>query len=372
MKYKLLLLITLLVTIFGCDDDKPQAVLVLPTDLKVEIILSEENEGIVNVIATAKNANFYTLIFQDGENSAETVANNGRASHTYSASGLYTVIARAHATTLEYTQREDTIKINKTPTTNEDGVPTKGYTTPMTRAGYTLVWNDEFDGNELDPNNWNFEIGTGNSGWGNNELQYYLKENTKLKNGYLTIEAKRQAVESSLYTSSRITTQGKKSFKYGRIDIRAAMPKGQGLWPALWMLGDNIGTAGWPYCGEIDIMEMVGGTAAGKSDRVTHGTLHWDNNGSYASFGGKTTTTKTNLNEEFHVYSIEWNQNSIKWFLDDRHFHTIEISPAAMSEFHQTFFFIMNVAVGGRWPGSPDETTHFSQKMHVDYVRVFQ
>ncbi len=372
MKHTLILLNILLTILWGCDDDKPQATLVLPTDLKVEITLSDENEGQVNVKATAKNVNYYTIIFQDGANTSEIVANTGEASHTYSTSGLYTIVTRAHATSLDYTQREDTIRIYKTPTKNADGVPLHGYNSPLVREGYTLVWNDEFDGSGLDLNNWNFEIGTGNNGWGNNELQYYLKENTSVKNGYLTIEAKQQAVESSLYTSSRLTTQGKKSFQYGRIDIRAAMPKGQGLWPALWMLGDNFATAGWPDCGEIDIMEMVGGTAAGKSDRVTHGTLHWDNNGSYASFGGKTTTTKTNLNEEFHVYSIEWNENTIQWFLDDRHFHTIEISSAAMSEFHQTFFFIINVAVGGRWPGSPDETTRFPQQMHVDYVRVFQ
>lgn len=372
MKNKILIITLLLATLWGCTEEEPGATLLLPSNLNVEITVSDETEGLVDIRATANDENFYTILFQDGENTEEIESTDGRASYRYSASGLYTIVTRAHTTSSDFIEREDTVRIDITPTTNADGVPVKGYSTPLTRDGYTLVWNDEFDGNELNESDWNYEIGRGSSGWGNNELQYYLKENTTVKNGYLTIEAKRQAVSNAQYTSSRLTTQRKKSFKYGRIDIRAAMPKGQGLWPALWMLGESHATVGWPDCGEIDIMEMVGGTANGKSDRVTHGTLHWDNNGDYASFGGKTTTTKESLNAEFHVYSIEWTEESIRWYLDDRHFHTITISAAPMSEFQEEFFFIFNVAVGGNWPGSPDNTTEFPQKMHVDYVRVFQ
>ncbi|MFK7906184.1 MAG: Calx-beta domain-containing protein, partial [Chitinophagales bacterium] len=155
-------------------------------------------------------------------------------------------------------------------------IPTTGYTTPMSYTGRTLVWNDEFEGSSLS-SNWTHEIGTGNSGWGNNELQYYRAENTTIQNGLLVIEAKKESFGGRAYTSSRLVTQGKQSFQYGRIDIRAAMPKGQGLWPALWMLGDSFATTGWPSCGEIDIMEMVGGNTV--NDATTHGTIHWDDEG---------------------------------------------------------------------------------------------
>jgi beta-glucanase (GH16 family) len=372
MKSKLLITTMLFVTLWGCKDDEPSATLLLPSNLNIYITVSEENEGLVSVKATANDENYYTIRFEDGENTEEVEEKNGVAQHQYTSSGLYTIITKAHVTASDFIQREDTVRIFITPTSNPDGIPLKGYTTPLSYDDYSLVWNDEFSSNSLNQSDWNYELGTGSSGWGNNELQYYQKENTTVNGGYLTIEAKQQAAGSSSYTSSRLTTQGKKSFKYGRIDIRAAMPKGQGLWPALWMLGNSHSSVGWPDCGEIDIMEMVGGTASGKSDKTTHGTLHWDNFGEYASFGGKTSTSKTDLQEEFHVYSIIWDDQSIKWLLDDRQFHEIAITESHMTEFHEEFFFIFNVAVGGRWPGSPDASTTFPQKMHVDYVRVFQ
>jgi beta-glucanase (GH16 family) len=251
-----------------------------------------------------------------------------------------------------------------------DGRPLKGYTTPISQPGYALVWNDEFEGSSLNENDWNYEIGAG--GWGNNELQYYRKENTTVKDGFLSIEAKKQSAGSSMYTSSRLTTQRKRNFKYGRVDIRAALPEGQGMWPALWMLGESISTVGWPACGEIDIMEMIGGTSNGRSDKTTHGTIHWEgNNKDHASYGNSKTISKK-LSEEFHVYSIVWDANSINWYFDDVLFNTADIKPTALNEFRENFFFIMNVAVGGNWPGSPDQTTVFPQKMWVDYVRMYQ
>jgi beta-glucanase (GH16 family) len=162
---------------------------------------------------------------------------------------------------------------------------------------------------------------------------------------------------------------GKKEFKYGRVDIRAALPKGQGIWPALWMLGSNFSDVGWPMCGEIDIMELVGGDG---KDNIVHGTTHWDNNGSYANYGGSYRLPTGIFNDEFHVFTIIWDESKIAWLVDDKQYHSIDISPAALSEFRQEFFFIFNVAVGGNWPGSPDGTTEFPQRMIVDYVRVFQ
>ncbi len=251
---------------------------------------------------------------------------------------------------------------------NEDSfepVDNEGYSTPASYAGMTLTWSDEFDAANLNTNDWTYE--TGNNGWGNNELQNYKSgtSNAYLSNGKLVIEARQ---EGSAYTSARIITRDKQSFKYGRIDIRAKLPKGQGLWPALWMLGQSYGTEGWPACGEIDIMEMVG-----KSPSTTHGTLHWSNtNGSHAEYGGSTTLGSGLLADEYHVYTIVWNSSSIKWYLDDNHFHTTNITESHMTEFHKPHFFIFNVAVGGNWPGDPDGTATFPQRMVVDYVRVFQ
>lgn len=244
-------------------------------------------------------------------------------------------------------------------------VPTgnDGYETPLIHPGYTLVWQDEFDGTSLNTSDWNYE--TGSHGWGNNELQNYQSgtNNATVSNGKLVIEARE---ENGGYTSARMTTQNKKSFRYGRVDIRAKLPYGQGIWPALWMLGDNINTVSWPSCGEIDIMEMIG-----HQPSTTHGTIHWEQNG-HASYGGSTSISSGMLADEFHVYTIIWDANQIKWLLDDIEFHNADISPTALSAFDNTFFFIMNVAVGGNWPGYPDATTTFPQRMIVDYVRVFQ
>jgi beta-glucanase (GH16 family) len=163
-----------------------------------------------------------------------------------------------------------------------------------------------------------------------------------------------------------LTTQGKKTFRYGRIDIRAKLPFGQGLWPALWMLGENLNTVSWPACGEIDIMEMVGNDPA-----TTHGTLHWEQNG-HNYQGGGTTISSGILADAFHVYTIIWDTNEIKWLLNDVEFYSMNTSSPAFSAFDNNFFFIMNVAVGGNWPGYPDGTTTFPQRMTVDYIRVFQ
>lgn len=250
---------------------------------------------------------------------------------------------------------------------DDDGVivPTDGYTTPTSYAGYKLVWQDEFNGSTVS-NDWTFEIG--DHGWGNNEWQYYTNgQNVSVANGKLVIEAREESYQGANYTSTRMITMNKQSFQYGRVDIRAVLPEGQGIWPALWMLGDNFQTVGWPACGEIDIMEVVG-----HEPGTVHGTVHWDNNGhaeygdSYTLPGGK------KFSEEFHVFSIIWDANSIRWFMNDIQFNEVSITPGHMTEFHAPFFFIFNIAVGGNWPGYPDATTIFPQRMIVDYIRVFE
>lgn len=243
-------------------------------------------------------------------------------------------------------------------------IPTSGYESATSYTGMTKIWSDEFDGDNLDEENWNFQIG--DNGWGNNELQNYKRENVSLKDGNLIIEAK---IEGLGYTSSRINTTGKFTFKYGRVDVRAALPKGQGIWPAIWMLGENIETVGWPKCGEIDIMEMIGGSGR---ENTVHGTIHWDNAGSHANYGGKTTLESGTFADEYHVFSIVWDSSAITWYLDDVEYHVVDITPNGLSEFHNDFHFLINMAIGGNWPGNPDNTTNFSQFFIVDYIRVFQ
>lgn len=252
---------------------------------------------------------------------------------------------------------------------SEVTIPTTGSTSPTSYPGMTLVWEDDFTGSRLNDSNWSFETGTGSNGWGNNELQFYRRENTTLQDGHLVITAKKEAFQGREYTSSRLITMDKQEFRYGRVDIRAVMPKGQGLWPALWMLGSNFSSVGWPACGEIDIMEMVGGD--GKENTV-HGTVHWQDNGARALFSGSKKLASGTLADKFHVFSIVWDATTIRWYIDNEEYHVIDTRPAELDEFRRSFFFIFNVAVGGDWPGSPDNTTTFPQHMIVDYVRVFQ
>lgn len=253
-------------------------------------------------------------------------------------------------------------------------IPTGGYITPVSYPGYNLTWSDEFDGAALNTTDWNYEIGDGcpgNCGWGNNELEYYREDNTSIVDGNLVITAKKQQFGGRNYTSSRLTTKGKQQFKFGRIDIRAALPEGKGLWPALWMLGSNIDAVSWPACGEIDIMELTGDLPT----RVL-GTVHFGANFNSRQYitQSKYLSGNANFQDEFHVFSLVWVADKIEFLVDDEVYHTI--TPADMNgaayPFNKPFFFIFNVAVGGNLPGNPDNSTPFPQHMIVDYVRVFQ
>jgi beta-glucanase (GH16 family) len=245
----------------------------------------------------------------------------------------------------------------------------QGFTSPETYPGYTLVWSDEFNENLISAQNWNFEMGNGDDGWGNNELQFYTsrEQNVYLSGGNLVIEARKESFNGFDYTSTRMTTQGKQEFQYGRIDLRAALPEGKGLWPALWMLGANFNTVGWAACGEIDIMELVG-----NEPNTVHGTLHWDPWPNNKQTGKGYSLTEGKFSDEFHVFTLLWEENKIEWLLDDVKYHEINTGGITPNPFNSPFFFIFNVAVGGSWPGSPDNTTVFPQRMIVDYVRVFQ
>lgn len=234
-----------------------------------------------------------------------------------------------------------------------------------------LVWSEEFDYTGLpDPDIWSFETGAG--GWGNNELQYYKaadSSNAWVENGTLVIKAKEESVQGSSYTSTRIVTRDLYEFRYGRIEARIRLPFGQGIWPAFWLLGANHSEVGWPGCGEIDVMEMIGGPG---NENTVHGTAHWDNNGSHAQYGGNITLPSGIFADDFHLFSVEWNASSIKWFMDGILYHTLNTAPSSLDEFRNPFYIILNIAVGGDWPQYPDETTVFPQRMEVDYIRVYQ
>jgi hypothetical protein len=227
-----------------------------------------------------------------------------------------------------------------------------------------LVWADEFDGTELADSNWSYNLGTGSNGWGNGESQYYTdrEENLKVEDGLLKITARRENFSGSDFTSSRIVTEDKFEFTYGRIEIRAKLPTGGGTWPALWLLGEDYRTNTWPACGEIDIMEHVGN----QQDRI-FSSLHYPDN-----FGGNAATQSINEDEvstEFHVYKAIWSENTIRFFVDDELYHTFNNN--AGLPFNKDFFFIFNVAMGGNFggaiaPGFQEST------MEVDYVRVYQ
>jgi beta-glucanase (GH16 family) len=226
---------------------------------------------------------------------------------------------------------------------------------------WQLVWSDEFT-SSIGPD-WVFETGAG--GWGNNELEYYRRENASIENGQLVITAKNESFGGANYTSARMKTQGKKSWTYGKIEARIAMPSFSGSWPAFWMLGDNIGSVGWPACGEIDIMEHV------NTDPNVHGTVHWvGTDGGHASYGSNTPAAVTG----YHVYAIEWTPNYIRWFVDGAQYNEINIAGnvGSTEEFQKPFFLLLNFAIGGNWPGFNIASGVFPAKYYIDYVRVYQ
>jgi beta-glucanase (GH16 family) len=228
---------------------------------------------------------------------------------------------------------------------------------------WQLLWSDEFSGDALNTSNWSYQFGNG--GWGNNEWQYYTNaaENIEVSDGQLKITARHEGTGATEYTSARIITKGLFDFEYGKIEARMKLPLGQGLWPAFWMLGANIDEVSWPECGEIDIMEHV------SNEYMTHGAVHWENNG-HTYTGGGVNTDPT----QYHVYGVIWEENLIRWYIDGVQFYqfTIQASNNSDDAFRHPMFLLLNMAIGGNWPGYPDASTPFPSSMFVDYVRVYQ
>jgi beta-glucanase (GH16 family) len=238
------------------------------------------------------------------------------------------------------------------------------------QGDWNIVWSDEFDGASINSNIWTYDLGN-NSGWGNNELEYYTgsTQNSYVSNGFLHIVALRQFLAGYSYTSARMKTEGLFSAKYGRIAFRASLPSGVGFWPALWMLGDDIGSVGWPQCGEIDVMENKGGVQTN-----VQGSLH-SGSDETAVF-----TLPVGSASNFHVYVLEWFTNAISWYVDGLRYETqtnwSDSAGPYPTPFNQPFFILMNLAVGGKYVGSPSTNTinsgsDFPGQMLVDYVRLY-
>lgn len=248
--------------------------------------------------------------------------------------------------------------------------PDNGFKSPPERTGWQLIWNDEFAGLEVDTTKWTHEV-NGNGG-GNNELQYYTnsKANTYIKDDYLVIKAIKENYKGKFYTSGRIRTMKKADWTYGRFDIRAKTPVQQGVWPAIWMLPTDYVYGSWPQSGEIDIMESIG-----SKPTTLVGTLHYGQPWPKNKLSGKDyLLTEGDLSTQFHVFSVEWEPNEIRWYMDDILYSTKtpkDVEPERWP-FDQNFHMLLNLAIGGQWPGPPDETTTFPKYMFVDYVRVYK
>ena len=241
---------------------------------------------------------------------------------------------------------------------------------------WTLVWSDEFDGDTLNRENWNFQVLE--AGRFNGELQEYTdsEQNAYVEDSCLVIKAihKSDVHGPNQYSSARLNTAQKQTWKYGRIAARIQLPYGEGVFPAFWMLGancnENGGDTSWPLCGEIDIVELFGN----KSDAVVEANIHFaDAEGAHDQMGSVSVDLEEGIfADQFHVFEIEWDENRVVWFVDGKEYARQDITTEVMSEFHQEFFILLNFAIGGVSAGCPDETTQFPQHMYVDWVRVYQ
>ncbi|MEM6345122.1 MAG: glycoside hydrolase family 16 protein [Bacteroidota bacterium] len=246
---------------------------------------------------------------------------------------------------------------------------------PLEVEAYTLVWQEEFDAAEIDRNTWSFDLGDGCDrdicGWGNNELEYYTDrdDNAFIRNGSLVIQAKEESFQGYNYTSARMVTKNKADFRFGRIDIRAKLPKGQGIWPAIWMLPTDNTFGGWPRSGEIDIMELIGNKPAEVLGTVHYGHDFWRFKSAYYEL------EEGDFSMDYHTFTLLWRDDCLRFMVDGNQYGE-PITPSTTLPtgypFNEKFHMILNVAVGGNLPGNPDGSTVFPQEMEVDYIRVYQ
>jgi beta-glucanase (GH16 family) len=275
------------------------------------------------------------------------------------------------------TASSEVVEPSVDPSTTAD--PTTTIATPAevpvsAPEGMELVWSDEFDGTEIDPSNWTYDLGGG--GWGNGEVQHYTDRSTnaRVQNGLLVIELHQEKYEGSYYTSARLKTQGLREFQYGRIEARVKVPAGIGTWPAFWMLGANFDNDSvdpqqhWPNVGEIDVMEYVG-----REPDLVMGTVHGPG---YAGAGGLTRWNRQDhpIADDFHTFAVEWDVDGIRWFYDDQMYYDLGREAVGQREwvFDHPFFLIVNLALGGTLGGNLALDLEFPIQYYVDYVRVYQ
>ncbi len=269
----------------------------------------------------------------------------------------------------EKTNNLDNKKIETTTSSNNNIDETKD-------IHWKLKWADEFEKETIDSNNWTLQVVK--AGTFNEEWQHYTNSNKNayIENNNLVIKAIHESDKHGLnqYTSARLHTANKQSWKYGKIAARIKLPQGKGIWPAFWMLGANIdengGDTPWPECGEIDILELYGS----KDDGLIESNAHYtDSSGSHAMMGATPfKLNKGKFADEYHVFELEWDENQLTWFVDGKKYAKMDISPDELSEFHKEFFILLNIAVGGTYAGRPNDTTIFPQYMYVDWIRVYE
>mgnify|MGYP003594499460 CR=1 FL=1 len=334
-----LLPVLFMTLLLSCGKDKPKPNNTAPSNLTVNAVVATDNSG--NVAFTASATNAVTYEYDYGNGVFATVP-SGVVTYKYPASGTYTVNVIAKSSGGQTISKSISVTVTVT---------------------MSLIFSDEFDTpGAPDPARWGYDLGAG--GWGNNEVQYYTNrlDNAVVSNGTLKIILKKENFSGSAYTSARILSRNKFSFKYGKVECRAKLPAGGGTWPAIWMLGDNIGTAGWPACGEIDIMEHVGNQL-----NKIFGTVHHPGHSGGNADGG--TTMISNVTTEFHRYGVEWTPTTIRFSVDDVVFYTFANNSSL--PFNQNFFFILNVAMGGNFGGAVDPAFTEGQ-LEIDYLRVYQ
>jgi len=361
--YKPLLVFGLgLILLFSCgggnDDESyipPVSEKIIPSNLTLAITCvgadadnsNGDGTGVIQCTASATNAVSYGFRFGNG---TEVTSTTGNLEYTFTKRGtnVFTVYVYAYSKTGDYKSTSKTVTV---------------YVEPI------LIFSDEFDSDgSPDSTKWGYDIGTGSNGWGNGESQYYTNrlENAKVENGLLIITAKAESYEGSAYTSSRLLTQGKFDFTYGRVEVKAKLPSGGGTWPAIWMLGANFSSVGWPACGEIDIMEHAG-NRQGKVQSAMHTSSSFGNTVNHGS------QTLSDVSTEFHVYALEWSTDKMTFSVDDVvHYR---YNPATKNSdtwpYDKDQFIILNVAMGGGFGGTID-TDFVKSSMEIDYVRVYQ
>lgn len=340
----------------GTDDDilPPEPEKIIPSDLTLDIsIIGVDNNhpygvgsGEISLSFSAENAESYSISFGNGDVQQTT---DTSLTYTYSGAGTKTY----HIEVSAY-NKDQFISTSKSVTI---------YVSPQ------LIFSEEFDYTGApDSSKWTYDIGRGSGGWGNNESQYYTSrsDNVVVENGVLKITAKKESYGGAAYTSTRMKTQGKFDFTYGKVEVRAKLPEGGGTWPAIWLLGSNITTVGWPACGEIDIMEHVGNNPGRIISAIHTPSSHGDTQ-------NKAQKAVPNATKEFHVYGLEWTPEKLKFTIDGIGYYTYNPvnKDASTWPFDSDQFIILNIAVGGTLGGNidPDFT---ADTMEVDYVRVYQ